>query len=148
MCFRFLRTLATWLCLVPCLISGLTQERGLVLCFGQDGHFDISALGDRCTACASGTCSPAADPCAGDIACDPSWPCCPCIDVPVESSGGILRPDLPRFAPELTGPFLSAPPASLFPPRRPGPVTPLGPPTWLPATSLPLTQLRSVWLIV
>lgn len=136
----------TWICLVPCLTSGLARDQGLVLCFGLDGHFDISSWGTRCIECPTAACSDvdAGSPTANTIL-DLDRSCCPCVDVPVETSNALLRRDVSGPAWDFLDLVSNIP--SVYPLSMPD-IRPALTTADLVTPYSPLAQLRSIVLLV
>ena len=88
---RPVRIVTTWLCLVTCLLGGMVQERGYVLCLGMDGHIGVSPSGDACSNCEGGSNPSDTGSCPDEAGFSPRPSCCPCLDIPVPSVGSVTR---------------------------------------------------------
>jgi hypothetical protein len=142
------RPLATPLCLVIILLGGLAPGQGYVLCLGMNGHVEVSRTGDGCDECETTSHEADPGPCPDEAGLSRTSACCPCLDIPVVSSGDVFRVESPRVAQELSGPLPATLPAYLVGVDGPRPLRCLAlhdPPN---LSRFVLPQLRSVILLV
>jgi hypothetical protein len=142
------RPLATRLCLVTILLGGLAPGQGYVLCLGMNGHVEMSRTGVGCDECETPSHEADPGPCPDEAGLTRTAACCPCLDIPVVSSGDLFRVGSPRIALEVSGPMPATIPAYLFGVDGPRPLRRLAlhdPPD---PSRFVLPQLRSVILLV
>lgn len=145
---RRVRPLATWLCLVTVLLGGLAPGQGYVLCVGINGHVEMNSTGVGCNECEGDSREADPDPCSDEAGMIRAAACCPCLDIPVVSSGDLLRTDSSRVASEFSGPLHATLPSYDFRFDGPEPLARLAlhdPPD---PSRFVLPQLRSVILLV
>lgn len=139
------RILATWYCVAVCLFMGVGPDEGLVLCFGADGHIEVSAPAADCNGCSEQF--PEGEPGPRGSGLDAGPSCCLCLDVPVMSEGGVADQKLLRPSLERSALLLATLPVLELPRERPRDRARLGPPP--PAdTGSALSRLRSVILLI
>jgi hypothetical protein len=142
------RPLATWLCLVTVLLGGLAPGQSYVLCLGMNGHVEMSRTGVGCDECETPSHEADPGPCSDEAGLTRTAACCPCLDIPIASSGDVFRVESPRIALELSLPMHATLPAYHFDVDGPSPLLRLAlhdPPD--PSRFI-LPQLRSVILLV
>ncbi len=145
---RTVQPLNTWVCLVTILLGGLAPGQSYVLCLGMNGHVEMSRTGVGCDGCESVSQEADPGPCPGEAGLTRTAACCPCLDIPVISSGDVFRVESHRVALELSGPMPATLPGYRFGVDGPKPLRRLAlhdPPN---PSRFVLPQLRSVILVV
>jgi hypothetical protein len=141
------RLLATWLCLVTCLLGGLVPQQGYVVCVGMNGHVGASPTEGDCSGC-EGEASHA-DPgsCPDEPSFGPGSSCCPCLDIQLLSNTNVSQPETSRvtsFERHVSANLTAYLPRI----ERPTQVFRVAQPVPPHLSSFDVTQLRSVILVV
>ncbi|CAN5678946.1 hypothetical protein BH23PLA1_BH23PLA1_12200 [soil metagenome] len=144
---RISQIMVTWYCLAVSLLIGVVPAEGFVLCFGSDGHIEVSSPASGCDGCSEQALPAEGKSCLEEVGNDADQPCCPCLDVPVIAESDVVGQKLPRLFLERFEFPLATLPALELPRERSSDLARLGPPPPAPS-SFTISQLRSIILLI